>query len=99
MGFALKVKGALERTFSFLRRLDDKEYVDVLNRYGREGVMALSSATPRKTGKTAASWDFHLEEEGDTVSIVWTNSNSTSQDDCIALMLQYGHGTGTGGRY
>ena len=97
MGFKLKVKGTLKRTMHFLNKLDKQEYEDILDYYGAQGVMALGSATPVDTGLTSQSWDYHIEKEHGSTKIVWTNSNSTSQGDSIAIMLQYGHGTGTGG--
>lgn len=68
----------------------------ILDKYGRLGVEYLSSNTPKRSGKTAASWDYDIEERNGDYTIVWTNSN-TNQQVNIALILQYGHGTGTGG--
>lgn len=60
------------------------------------GVDALSAATPVDTGKTAASWGYVITRTSDTATITWTNSN-VNNGVPIALILQYGHGTGTGG--
>ena len=56
----------------------------------------MSAATPVDTGETASSWGYTLEETKKGISIVWTNSN-VNEGVPIALILQYGHGTGTGG--
>ncbi len=68
----------------------------ILNKYGRKGVEALAAATPKESGKTAESWSYEIEESGNGASIVWKNSN-VNDGRVIALLLQYGHGTGTGG--
>ena len=68
----------------------------ILHKYGRKGVEALAAATPRDSGKTADSWSYEIVEEGNSSKIVWKNSN-IHDGVVIALLLQYGHGTGTGG--
>lgn len=68
----------------------------ILHKYGRRGVEALKNATPKDTGTTADSWYYEIEEENGASKIVWKNSN-VSDGYLIALLLQYGHGTGTGG--
>jgi len=57
----------------------------------------LASVTPSDTGLTAASWGYIITAKKDSVSIIWTNSNVTENGTPIAILLQYGHGTGTGG--
>lgn len=68
----------------------------ILDKYGRKGVDALKEATPKDSGKTADSWTYDIEEENGALKIVWRNSN-VNDGRVIALLLQYGHGTGTGG--
>lgn len=84
-------------TKKYLERLSKKDYYDVLDSCGADGVMALSSATPVDSGVTSESWDYKIEKGKGRTVIVWTNSSQTSQGDSIVLLLQYGHGTGTGG--
>lgn len=67
-----------------------------LNKYGKEGVAALMSATPVDTGLTARSWYYEIEKGKDTASITFYNSN-IQKGIPIAIILQYGHGTGGGG--
>ena len=97
MGVRISSKGNWNKTRSYLKALKKKKYYEILSYYGDQGVMALSSATPRRTGKTAESWSYTIEQGKGNTKIVWTNSSLTSQGDSIALLLQYGHGTGTGG--
>lgn len=68
----------------------------MLDRYGATGVDLLSSATPRETGETASSWYYKVKHEKGRHSISWFNSHEEDGVN-IAVILQYGHATGTGG--
>lgn len=68
----------------------------ILSKFGSQGVAALSSATPRDNGVTAASWDYNVKLGSSKATITWTNSHINKGVN-IAVILQYGHGTGTGG--
>ena len=96
IGVKFTHKGDLSRTEKFLQALKERNFLKHLERYGEIGVEALSSATPVDTGKTAASWGYEIHSEGDSVSIIWTNSNINKNVN-IAIILQYGHGTRNGG--
>lgn len=89
-------RGSFIKTERFLNHLKGRRYLNVLERYGQMGVDALSSATPVDSGVTASSWTFEIEQTGKGATISWLNSN-VNQNVVIALILQYGHGTGTGG--
>lgn len=91
-----KQKGDFSKTESFLKKLRKLDLDSVLDKYGKLGVQALASATPVETGRTAASWDYKIEKGKGVVTITWTNSN-VNNGVPIALLIQYGHGTGTGG--
>lgn len=91
-----KHKGNLKKTTRFLERMVKEEYLKNLDKYGREGVEALSLVTPVDSGKTAASWDYRIEKANGGTKIVWTNSNVNNGVN-IAIILQYGHGTRNGG--
>lgn len=65
--------------------------------YAQRGVAALAAATPTETGVTAASWSYEIERNGSDVTIWWTNTHLDSAGTPIVVMLQFGHGTGTGG--
>ena len=92
-----KQQGDFRQTRSFLQRALEVVDLSWLDSYGKKGVRALSEATPRDTGKTANSWDYRIEHNKDGAKIVWTNSSVTKNGDCIAILLQYGHGTNGGG--
>lgn len=89
-------KGDFSKATSYLEKLREKVRLGALDKYGREGVAALSSATPVDTGTTAASWFYTIERSSDSIAIVFNNSNR-NKGVMIAIILQYGHGTGTGG--
>lgn len=69
----------------------------ILDKYGRAGVEALSSATPIESGKTADSWDYRIERKKNSVAIIFYNDNITPEGTPIAILLQYGHATRNGG--
>ena len=85
----------------FLKALKMKRLKKVLESYAQEGVIALANATPTDSGKTADSWSYKIEENNNGIVITWANSNivSSSAGDTysVAVLLQYGHATGTGG--
>ena len=93
---SFRQKGDFSKLTSFLERAKETVYLGDLNKYGRQGVAALASATPVDTGKTASSWSYKIENNNGLVSISFENSNV--QDGVpIAIILQYGHGTRNGG--
>lgn len=90
-------KGNFEKGTAYFKKLSKiTTKSDVLNKYGRLGVQALSSATPVRSGKTAAAWSFEVTETSSGGSIIFSNSN-VNKGVNIAIILQEGHGTGTGG--
>ena len=89
-------KGDFSKFNRYLERLKEAVKLGDLNKYGRQGVQALSSATPIESGETANSWYYKINRTKESVSITFHNSN-IQNDVPIAIILQYGHGTGTGG--
>ena len=89
-------KGDFSKASRYLERLKEAAKLGVLDKYGREGVAALASATPRNTGKTANSWNYEIKQEKGSVSIRFYNTNIQNGVP-IAIILQYGHGTRNGG--
>ena len=92
----LTQSGNFNNTERFLKGAKKLDIKRILESYGREGVRALASATPVDSGLTADSWGFRVTISKGSFSIVWTNSNVV-EGVPIAIILQYGHGTGTGG--
>lgn len=91
-----KQKGSWKKTRRFLRHCTALQLDELLDQYGREGVDALAKATPKATGKTAASWSYRVDKTKDRITITWLNSNVVDGVP-IAVILQYGHGTRNGG--
>lgn len=89
-------EGDFKNTEKFLKKVKEGRYMDVLDKYGNVGVSALAQATPKRTGKTAASWGYEIQKERGGYVIYWTNNNS-NKDFYVAIALQYGHGTRNGG--
>lgn len=92
----LRSKGNFNKTYRFLKKAREWRDRKLLDMYGQLGVNALKSATPKATGKTASSWFYTITEEENSTTITWNNSN-VNKGVNIAIVLQYGHGTGTGG--
>ena len=91
-----RVKGDFKKTNKFLKRSQRMDFESLLKKYAEEGVKALAAATPVITGKTAASWGYEIDSQKTKKSIYWTNSN-INDGVPIAVILEYGHGTGWGG--
>jgi hypothetical protein len=89
-------KGNFTKTEQFFRGVVTSDYVRVLEKYAREGVSTLASATPVDSGETANSWDYEIRHYPGGASITWTNSNVVDGVP-VAILLQYGHGTRNGG--
>lgn len=89
-------KGDFSKLTSFLERAKEISKIGDLDKYGREGVAALASATPVESGLTASSWYYKISRRKGSVSIQFYNSNIQNGVP-IAIILQYGHATGTGG--
>lgn len=89
-------KKGWNKTEKLLKNSLGSKWYSVLEKYGAQGVQALSSATPIDSGKTSSSWNYEIVKKQDKVSVIWNNSNIQNGVN-IAIILQYGHGTGTGG--
>ncbi|AUE23707.1 hypothetical protein [Siphovirus 29632] len=93
---SLSWQGDYRATKRWMDKMEAGSVADVLRSCGEKGIEALSAATPVRTGKTAASWGFEAKTSSKGVTLTWTNSNVVNGVP-IAIILQYGHGTGTGG--
>ena len=89
-------KGDFSKLTRFLERVKEVVHLGCLDKYGREGVAALASATPVDTGLTADSWYYKITNDGQSAKVTFYNSNIQNGVP-IAIILQYGHGTRNGG--
>lgn len=95
----LTCRGNLNITDKYLKKISKPWYLDVLTKYGEEGVKALQAATPVDTGKTAASWNYIIEKTNEGFSLSWINTNLSEGDHGapVVVLLYYGHVTKQGG--
>lgn len=89
-------KGDFSKANKYFERVKEAAKIGVLDKYGRAGVAALSSATPVDSGVTTSSWSYNIKRQNGSVVIEFCNSHF-NKGVPIAIILQYGHGTGTGG--
>ncbi len=93
---SFRQKGDFSKTTRFLEKAKNSFRFSNLDRYGQEGVAALQSATPVKTGLTSRSWYYRIERANGSTTISFLNSNIQNGVP-IAIILQHGHGTRNGG--
>ena len=92
-----EVHGDFKKLTRYLERVRERIGTGILDKYGRRGVEALAAATPVDTGKTALSWYYEIQNEDGVATIRFCNSNLADGWCPVAVILQYGHATGTGG--
>lgn len=92
----LRQKGDFSKATKYLEKAKKAAGMKDLSKYGKAGVAALSSATPVDSGLTASSWYYEIKNQNGRISIDFCNSN-INDGVPIAIILQFGHGTGTGG--
>lgn len=88
-------KGDFNNSLNYLNKLKNLSFNLDLDKYGQEGVKALQNATPVLTGLASKSWGYRIEHKNKTATLVWTNSDIEGGYN-VAILLQYGHGTGRG---
>lgn len=93
---SFRQKGDFSKLTSFLERAKETIKIGDLDKFGKQGVAALASATPKDSGETAQSWNYEIENKNGSVTISFNNSNIQNGVP-IAIILQYGHGTRNGG--
>lgn len=93
----IKSAGDFNSFLNFAKRSSKREVFIDLDSYGRRGVEALAAATPVDTGISASSWSYRIFIRGKRPSIEWFNNHVDENGTPIVLLVQYGHGTGTGG--
>ena len=91
MRVTLSSKGDWKKTRAWFEKMQRKEYLKMLNRYGQQGVDALRSMTPVDSGQTASMWSYEVAASGSGAEIKWLNHNFNGGVN-IAIILQYGHG-------
>lgn len=93
--FSISSSGSFKNTQAFLNKMKVGSVYQVLDKYGKEGVSALSSASPKDTSLLASSWGYVITKKRGRYTITWTNKDIENGLN-IALIVQYGHGTKNG---
>lgn len=93
---SVSVGGSTAKLESFLRSMQKLDMLSILRANGKKGVTALANATPQDSGLAAASWGYQVSAKNGVYTISWTNSDNEGGFP-VAIMLQYGYATGTGG--
>lgn len=96
MQISFKSSGSFDKTEKFLAKIKHPNLLASLEHFGQEGVNILEQATPKESGVTAGSWTYTVVKKRGSYAIYWSNTH-LADGMPIALLLQYGHGTGTGG--
>ena len=90
-----KRKPKFKKTYRFFDKVSRFDPKRLLEEYGKQGVSALSAATPVDSGETARAWSYKIEGNKERYTITWSNSVMAGQTPLV-LLLQYGHGTRSG---
>jgi hypothetical protein len=93
---SVKVTGSWDTIGRYLEGIKRKKYVRIIQKYGEKGVEVLSQATPKDTGLTASMWRYVVKTDNNGTALEFHNDHINKGVN-IAIILQYGHGTGTGG--
>lgn len=96
MSFSMRTTGSWDKTQRWLTKLSKGEFYAKLDDIGRLGAERLAAATPRDSGTTARSWAYRVKKTPTGASVIWYNTN-INKGFSVAILIQYGHGTGTGG--
>lgn len=92
----IESSGSFQNTRNFLDRIFHLNPRDKIEHLAQKGVAALEQHTPKDSGLTAQSWAYEIVQNGSEITIWWTNDHIVNGFK-VAIGLQYGHGTGTGG--
>lgn len=96
MKIKVTTRGNFKKIESLLEKIQNRNLMDTFNKLGQLGVDLLKNATPKDTGLTASSWYYEIEKTKEGYDVQWLNSNVVEGYN-VALLIQYGHGTGGGG--
>ena len=96
MRISISNSGSFNKTDKFLKKMSENSIYSVLQKYGEIGVAELAASTPIDSGLTSSAWDYRVIIDRTNARVQWYNNNE-NQGFSVAIGLQYGHGTGTGG--
>lgn len=90
------VKPSPRKAENYLRKISRGDIFRQLDGLAQKGVDALATNTPVETGLAAISWAYEIETNSAGCTISWKNTDVETGFP-VAIMLQYGYATGTGG--
>lgn len=93
---SFSTSGSFAKTEKFLQSMQRLDVASIVKSAAQRGVNALAKATPQDSGLASSSWGYVIDQKRGSIMIGWTNSD-VENGFPVALMIQYGHGTGTGG--
>lgn len=96
MGISFRSRGSFDKTEKFLKSMQKLDLRRIVEGEAQKGARALAAATPQDSGLAARSWGYKISQNGSGITITWTNSDIENGFP-VAIALQYGYGTGTGG--
>ena len=89
-------KGSFDKTIRMLKNAS-RSPSSTLEAIGSQGVSSLRNATPIDSGITSSSWSYKIVKTSSGYDLAFTNSSKTASGTPLPILIQYGHGTGTGG--
>lgn len=93
---SFSVSGDTGGTQAWLKRMMKGDFFSSLESQAAKGVSALIAATPADSGLTANAWRYEIDRTSTTWTVWFINDNVQNGFN-VAVGLQYGHATGTGG--
>lgn len=97
----MKVNITSSGNFSNLERwatkMSTEDFTSVLKSAAQLGKSEFIKNTPVESGKSANAWDYKIEKTSTGASLEYSNSNVTKNGVPVVILINYGHGTGTGG--
>lgn len=90
MGVYFTQKGDFSKTDKYFKSLLDKDYLKILDKFGQMGVEALRAATPVDTGLAASSWNYSIESDNGSTSLIWSNDDIEGGIN-VVILVDRGH--------
>lgn len=97
MKMSFETKGSFDNTERWLKQAASANPTDILNRIAEDGKKSLSSNTPKETGETASGWTSKVTTKGSVSEVAWSNNAHPESEANVAVLIDKGHGTRTGG--
>lgn len=97
MRISFTEEGNFEATTGWLNKVAKIDPTDAMQALGQEGITSLRAATPVDTGETASGWAVEIEKTRKGVEMNFVNRAHPGTSENVAMLIELGHGTRTGG--